>query len=148
MCNSFVYEDMKSFRSARFFISFLDLCFNFLLMMFILCYLVGRALLENVNENQELKSSVFYVSCVNMAPSAPQATGLFLSCSLLGSKRIYSKGKRKRTKVCCKGVGEGNGMTPIGARKQAAYLRLLSGPKATCLLPYLLQPLCTAPTKN
>lgn len=52
----------------------IDLCFNFPSLMFILCYLVWRALLENVRKKkkrQELRSSAFCLSSTNIAPSAP-----------------------------------------------------------------------------
>lgn len=72
-CNSLGSEDMKSFKSARgsLTISSIDTCFSFFLMMFILCYWVRRAWMENVKGRWELKSSAFCVSSVNIAPSAP-----------------------------------------------------------------------------
>lgn len=56
----------------------------------------------------------------------PQATGLFLPCSLLGSKQIYSEGgkKRERTKGMLQRDGgweRGEGVIPIGTRSQAVY---------------------------
>ena len=151
-CYSLGCEDTKSLKSARgsLTICSIDLCLSFLLIMFIWCSLAGRAC---AGESKPRSRGVLLSACqLFTLHHLPQATGLFLPCSLLGSKQIYSEGgkKRREQRVCSKrrGMGRGWGGDPHWC-KITGYLFLLPwGPKATCLLPRLLQPLCTAPAKN
>lgn len=153
-CYSLGSEDMKSLKSARgsLTICSTDLCLSFLLIMFIWCSLVGRAFAgeskQKIGAEEFCFLHVSYSHCTICPRQLVYSFPVLFWVVNRFTQRGGGKGENKGYATKRWGMGRGWGGDPHWCKITGCLFLLPWGPKATCLLPRLLQPLCAAPAKN